>query len=431
MAQFRKDTYRYLPQETTLFETVMIADKFGNVTGANPSGMAVDAFGRMRVSQPLTLFDSFHRYQDNERINTANTANTTVVHDANSSSIICSVSTANNDYVYRESSRVFSYQPGKALQILQTYVLAPLQTNLRQRIGYFGKENGIFLEAVDNQLSFVIRNNSGGLMEEEKVLQENWNIDSLDGSGPSAYTLDISKAQIMFIDIEWLGLGTVRCGFVIDGQLIHCHSFHHSNIISQPYMGTACLPVRAEIENIGPTTNTSNLRLVCSTVISEGGYEPRGRQRTVGQLPNVSYTLSTAGVFYPVVALRLKSNREDGIVLPRNIHLLGKGGNGSTLQFKIVSGANVSGGTWVNAGDDSSVQYNMTSNTMIGGDSLKSGYIYVAQQGQSPITLDGDVFRYQLERNSFAGTNTTFVLAVAGSSNGDTCVGSIDWEEST
>ena len=80
MAQYRKDTNQFLPQEKTLFETVMLADRYGNVIGgANPSGMAVDAFGRARISSPLTLFDSFHRFQDNGKIGTANSAYLTII----------------------------------------------------------------------------------------------------------------------------------------------------------------------------------------------------------------------------------------------------------------------------------------------------------------------------------------------------------------
>jgi hypothetical protein len=84
MAQFRKDTHRFLDDGKTIFETVMLADQYGNaVGGANPTGMAVDAFGRARVSSPLTLFDSSHRYRDNGLWTTSNTAGTTYSHNAN------------------------------------------------------------------------------------------------------------------------------------------------------------------------------------------------------------------------------------------------------------------------------------------------------------------------------------------------------------
>lgn len=446
MAQFRKDTNTYLPQEKTLFEVVMLADQYGNVIGpANPSGMAVDAFGRARVSQPLTLFDSFHRYGDNGKIGTANSAGTTVTHDANSSSVICSIGTTSGNYVYRESNRVFAYQPGKSLQILQTFVMAPAQTGLRQRYGYFGSENGVFLEQDGHNIYFVRRSKSNGTVTETRVAQADWNIDTVDGSNtgptvegnpvanrnPSGLALDLTKAQILFHDIEWLGVGSVRAGFVINGKFVHCHTWNHANIVDNTYMTTACLPIRCEIENTATTGNTSNLRIICASVMSEGGYELRGRPRTVGQNPNTSYTLSTASTFYPVVALRLKSERADAIVVPKNISVLGLTGNGTRIAYRIITGATVTGGTWVDAGTDSAVQYNITGTAQSGGTSHVNGFAYVAQQGGNAIQLSDGEFQFQLERNSFAGTNSTFILAVAGYGNGDTCIGSIDWQEVT
>jgi hypothetical protein len=445
MAQFRKDLNQYLNQEKTIFETVMVSDQYGNLTGSNPSGMAVDAFGRARVSQPFTLFDSFHRYQDNGRISTANSNGTTVIHSTNSSSIICSIGTANGQYVYRESSRVFAYQPGKSLQILQTYVMAPAQTGLRQRYGYFGKDNGIFIEQDGHELFFVVRNRTNGSITETKVAQADWNIDTIDGSNtgawtegpppanrnPSGFTLDMSKAQIMFMDIEWLGLGTVRCGFVINGRFIHCHSFHHSNILAIPYMGTACLPVRTEIENTANTSNSSNLRIVCATVISEGGYELRGRPRTIGQDVGVEYNLTSANTWYPIACIRLKSEREDGIVLPKDISIAAVSASGSVIKYKVVVGANVSGGSWISAGNDSSVQYNINAASYTGGTDFVSGFTVVTNQSSSPIALGDGIFKYQLERNSFNGTNTVFMIAAQSSKAGDDVYSSIDWEEIT
>lgn len=446
MAQYRKDLNQYLNQEKTIFETVMLADQYGNIIGgANPSGMAVDAFGRARTSQPLTLFDSFHRFQDNGKIGTANSVGTTVTHDANSSSIVCSVGTSNGQYVYRESSRVFAYQPGKSLQILQTYVMAPPQTGLRQRYGYFGPNNGIFIEQDGHSLYFVIRNGSSGTVQEDRVAQADWNIDTLDGSNtgiwsegpsspnrnPSGITLDMTKAQIMFIDIEWLGLGSVRCGFVINGKFIHCHSFHHSNLISAPYMGTACLPVRAEIENTANTGNTSNLRIVCTSVISEGGYELRGRPRTVGHGANTGYDLSSADTWYPVAAIRLKSERQDAIVIPKDIHIGASSASGSVIKYKIVVGANVSGGLWVSAGTDSSVQYNINAASYTNGTDYVSGFVTVTNQASTPVSLADGLFKYQLERNSFNSTNTVFMIAVQTSKAGDDVFAAIDWEEVT
>lgn len=446
MAMFRKDTNTYLPQEKTIFEVVMIADQYGSVVGpANPSGTAVDAFGRARVSQPVTLFDSFHRYQDNGKIGTANSSGTTVTHDANSSSVLLNVGTANNNYVYRESNRVFAYQPGKSLQILETFVMAPAQTGLRQRYGYFNADNGFFLEQDGHDIYFVKRSKSTGTIVETRIAKADWNIDTLDGSNvgpspdgtptanrnPSGKTLDLSKSQILWHDIEWLGVGSVRVGFVIDGKFIHCHTWNHANSLDITYMTTACLPIRCEIQNTSATSNNSNLRVICATVISEGGYQLAGRPRTAGQFPNSAYTMASVGTYYPVVAIRLKSDRSDAIVIPKDISMMAKTGNGTTQRWAIVSGAAITGGSWVDAGSDSAVQYNITGTAMTGGTFLKSGYTYQAQQGSTPASLKDGEFVFQLERNNFTGSNTTFVLAVMPGGAGDTCVGSIDWEEVT
>ena len=116
MAQFRKDFHQYLGDNKTLFETVMIADKYGNLVGAaNPSGMAVDAFGRARTSVPVTLFDSQHRYVDNGKVNTANTAGGTFTHNTNTSMIELTIDSTPGAEVKRETSKAFPYQPGKSL----------------------------------------------------------------------------------------------------------------------------------------------------------------------------------------------------------------------------------------------------------------------------------------------------------------------------
>lgn len=411
------------------FEVMMLADKYGNlIGGANPSGMAVDAFGRARTAQPYTLFDSFHRYQDNGKISTATSVSgATVTHNANASLIECALNQTSGSYVYRESSRVFAYQPGKSLQILETFVLSTPKENLRQRYGYFSTENGVFLQTLGTEISFIIRSKSSGSVVENKVTQANWNIDPLDGTGISGKTLDITKAQILFIDIEWLGVGSVRCGFVIDGQFVHCHTFHHANFVTSTYMTTACLPIRAEIENIGATASNSTMKIICSTVISEGGYELRGRPHSIGTAINSAYTLTTAGTFYPVVAIRLKQTRLDGIVLPKNIHLLGTSNTGS-YQYKLFVNATVTGGTWVEM-TDSSIEYNITGTALSNGTELVSGYTTVSNQSAPVISLDAGLFKYQLERNSFTSTAFTFVLAVAPGQNGNTCVGSLEWEE--
>ncbi len=436
MAQFRIDKHEYLPQEKTLFEVVMLADQYGNQVGpANPTGVAVDAFGRARMSTPLTLFDSSHRFKDNGLWNTANTSgNSTVAFSTTEGLVNLNVTTAANAEVIRETTKVFSYQPGKSLQILSTFVMNPAQTNLRQRVGYYGTDNGIYLELSGNTVSFVQRSNTTGTISETRVNQANWNMDTLLGdvnSSPSSITLDISKAQIMFIDVEWLGLGTVRCGFVIDGQLIHCHSFHHANLITSTYMTTASLPLRQEIKNLGVTASNSTMKQVCSTVISEGGYELRGTQQSVGTPITAAYSMATKGVYYPIVSIRLRSTAMDAVVIMTALSILGTG-NGINYNWQIIAGGTVTTAAWTPAGADSAVEYTITGTAMTGGRVMASGFFNSSNQASPSVDiLKEALFKFQLERNTMANTTTTLTLALSAGTDTTTCFGSMDWEEIT
>jgi hypothetical protein len=432
MAQFRTDSHRYLNNGNTIFEVVMLADQYGNRIGpANPSGMAVDAFGRARVTTPLTLFDSSHRYRDNGLWSTANTAGSTYVFSADEGLVKLNVTTGANQEIIRETTKVFSYQPGKSLQVLNTFVMQSPKTGLRQRVGYFGANNGIYLEQSNSDIYFVERSWNTGALVETRVPQSSWNIDTLLGnvnSSPSHRTLDLTKAQILFSDIEWLGVGSVRCGFVIDGQLIHCHSFHHANYITSTYITTASLPIRYEIKNTSATSNNSTLKQICSTVISEGGYELRGSQQAIGTPITASRTLTTAGTFYPIVSLRLKATALDAVVILTALSCIAD--TASNFNWQVRASTTTTGGTWVSAGTDSAVEYNITGTGTSGGRTLASGYFTsTASTSASVDILKEALFKFQLERNSLTGTPFEISLVLAAKTNGESVYGSMDWEE--
>lgn len=431
MAQFNKDKNQLLSNNGTLYEVVMLADGDGSpITGANPTGTAVDAFGRARASQPFTLFESFNRYDDNEKFYEVLT-NASTSFGSDSASIDMIVGTSSGDLAVRETKRVFAYQPGKSLQILNTFVFEEGKVGLRQRVGYFGGNDGIFLEQDGDTTYFVKR--SQGI--DTRVAQSSWNVDTADGQGPSKFNLNIAAAQIFWMDVEWLGVGSVRCGFVYNGQFIHCHSFHHANTVTAPYMTTACLPIRYEIENTAGTSGGSTLKQICSTVISEGGYRLTGAQKSVGHTISgtgaVGRELSNAGTYYPVGALRLKDNRRDAIVIPTGVTIVPNStGNNSVINWRVYKGADVSGGSWTSAGSNSSVNYNLTPTSFSGGELITQGFVASSNQSaQSVALIDGDIFRYQLERN--ADSSETFLIVAATNTASDDVALSINWEEVT
>lgn len=414
----------------------------GLVTVGGFAPSATDAFGRQRMSQPYTLFDSNHRFADNGLWSTVTNVGGAATFNPDQGLVDLTVTTTANSEVIRETTKVFSYQPGKSLQIMSTFVFEPVKNNLRQRVGYYGAENGFFLEldSTEESLCFVERSKVSGVVTEKRISQmggvygfgdTGWNTDKLDGSGPSEITLDISKAQILFMDVEWLGVGTVRLGFVINGQFIVCHQFQHANLITSTYITTASLPLRYEIKNTGSTGSASTLKQICSTVISEGGYELRGTQQAVGTPITTPRTLTVAGTYYPVVALQLKATHLDAIAVLSAISILG-GGNNERYRWELRGNPTVTGGAWVSAGLNSAVEYNLTGTGVSGGKVIASGYTSASNQGSAPVDiLKEALFAFQLERDGLTGTPYPIALVVAGANASQIVYGSMDWEEVT
>jgi hypothetical protein len=410
------DNYRPLEQQDL---------SFANTAGSTN----FDAFGRMRTSSPLTLFDSSHRYADNGLWSTASGVSGSGSFNQNEGLMELNVTNSSGSFVTRETSKVFAYQPGKSLLNLNTFVMSPAKTGLRQRVGYFGADNGMYLELVDSTLNFVERSLVDGTpVTETRVPQSAWNADKLDGTGASGFTLDITKAQILWMDFEWLGVGSVRTGFVINGKFILCHTFHHANLIDSTYITTASLPLRYEIANTAATSGASKLKQICSTVISEGGYELRGLQQAVGTTITAPKALATAGTFYPVVSIKLKSTRLDAIVILTALSLMGVATG--IYNWKIIASGTTSGGTWTDAGANSSIEYKLNGTGVSGGRVLASGYFTSNAQGATSIDiLKEALFKFQLERNSFTGEAYELTLAIAASTNNELVHGSMDWEE--
>ena len=435
MAQFRTDLHKIdSGQVFTRYEVNMMSDRL------TPSGTLTDAFGRLRVSNPLTLFDSSHRYNDNGLWATSNTAgNSSYAFVNNQSMIAMTVGTTANAEVIRETLKVFTYQPGKSLLTLSTFAMNEPKANVRQRIGYYGAENGIYLENDGTTNYFVLRSNTSGTIVETKVAQTNWNVDKFDGTGYSAQStgiehidgIDVSKTNILWMDIEWLGVGDVRCGFVVDGKLIPAHIFHNDNKNLAPYMTTATLPLRYEIKNTGITASSSTLKQICSTVISEGGYNLFGTQQAIQTPVDAPIDLPQAGTYYNLISLRLKPTKLDAVAIVTAISILAITNN-SYYNWQIRANATTPNGTWVSAGNDSAVEYKIDASTITGGRVLASGFTTSTTQSSVPVDiLKEALFKFQLERNGLTNTPYELTLCAAASFAGSDIFAAMDWEEIT
>lgn len=419
------------PVDTQLYEVIKVqtcsgrplevTTTSGDTVYVQPATTAGDAFGRLRISQPFTIFDSQHRYQENDKWSTLTGVSGTTTYRANESVVDLNVTTRSGDYIYRETKRVFPYQPGKSFLNMSSFVFASGKTNLRQRVGLFGTQNGIYFEQSGNTNYLVLRSYISGSVNETRVAQSGWNLDAFDGNGPSNRILNTTKANIFWMDIEWLGVGDVRTGFVVDGHMEIAHIFHNDNQNTTSYMTTAVLPLRQEIENLNTTTSSSTAKQICATVASEGGYEGFSRRYNVS-LGTTEKNLAATGVSYPVISLRLPSGRLDAVVVPSNLNAIVT--SNQNVQFKVLLNPTLSGASFT-AHYNGNVEYDVTASGLSGGTDIIGGYIQ--NNGTLDITSINS-FNFQLGRTQ-AGVSDVFTVVMVPTSPNTKILADLSWFE--
>lgn len=399
-----------------------IADKkdgYGNNLVAFGDGPSIDAFGRVRVSNPFTEFDSHFEYdrQDTRWLHSA-TGTATATHLPNESSVKMVLGTLPGALVRRNTRTRFRYQPGKSLQIFETFCFNGGKIGVSQRVGYFDTQNGIFLELDGETVNLVRRTYTSGSVVDNKVAQASWNIDAMGGAGPSGKTIDWTKTQILVIDLEWLGVGRVRVGFNIDGATYYVHQFLNANTLDVVYMTTANLPLTYEMENsITASTSTSMIQ-ICSTVVSEGGFNPQGFIRSIDN--DVTERAVTTAAMLPILSVRLKSTYAKAQLQPLRIDVLGKTAN-FYMHYEVRVRGTLTSASFSAA--STAVEYDTVASALTGGDLVASGYIdpgggtsFTFIPEDIPLTSDG--------------TNTD-ILTVQGQAIGGTvsAVASVMWRE--
>lgn len=395
---------------------------------------SVDGFNRLKISQPFTIFDSQHRYQMNDKWNTFGVTGGTASYHLSESAIHITVGVTAGSKLTRETKRVFPYQPGKSLLVLNTFSMNTPKEGLLQRVGYFGitggatfgvPYNGVYVQQNGLTLSLCLA--SGSLNTITTANQSDWNGDKFDGSGSSGRTIDISKANIFWSDIEWLGVGDVRAGFFVDGKPVTAHTFHNDNINVSTYMTTAALPIRYELENLTSQAASSTMHQICSSVMSEGGYEGFSRRYNVTHNGASLKTLTTAGTQYPIIALRLNSNRLDSVIVPSNISIIVQetlNNKPDTVQYRLLLNPQITGNTWTTH-YNGNVDYNNTATAVTGGTDIIGGYI--SSSGAFSLSDIND-FNFQLGRSQ-VGVSDVIALTITPIYDGAKICADVSWFE--
>jgi hypothetical protein len=355
--------------------------------------MLADAFGRLRVSEPYTLGDYKHIYGIDSNFIDSTANGGTIIFQPNKACARLATATTNNSYAIHQTKFYHQYMPGKSQLIYSTFNFYNAVTGVTKRTGYFDEYNGIYLEqAGDGILSFVIRTNTSGTpTESERKTQAQWNVDKCNGTGPSGFNLLVDKTQILFIQFQWLGVGTVKLGFVHEGNFVVAHEFQHDNVLDVVYMSNPNLPVRCEIVSAG-SNPVAYMDQICSTVLSEGGYVESGQNWSA---LNTTLRPLASGASLPLFAIRLTNNFNT--YLNRMIVRLENYNIFSTkepLVYKVIklpnAAALTTGTAWVTVDTESGIEYNIGATTYSGGDIIASGYVPASASGKEGIASNAN-----------------------------------------
>jgi hypothetical protein len=385
----------------------------------------LDSFGRLRVSEPNILLDS-QMLSDIQPLlwDTATTGGGTVVHDAPNASAVLTVPAAVSS-VIRQTYRYWNYRAGQSFLATLTSVFGAAVPGVERELGFGDTSNGIFFrQTTAGGLELQVRSTSAS--GTQTVPQANWNVDPLDGTGPSGVTLDITKIQIFFLDIQWLGAGRVRCGFTIGGQKIIVHEFLHANLISSVYTTSAVLPIRYAINN---TTGASaaTLNQVCSSVVWEGGTEPPSYEASVDN--GVTSFLATT-TLTSLLAVRLRASHIRASIAALDFSVANLGSKNIRAVLLHFTAANAPAGLIFGDASGNASQFSTThvAVTEANGYRLQSSYVLNASSAKSG-TQTTAVDSYLRVAANIAGQSDVLVLAVQTLDTTSACVGTIAYRE--
>jgi len=395
-----------------------------------PDGGSLDAFGNLRVAEPFTIFDTKQitdnlplLYDDQQVSGTA----TTSVYTTNTAASVMGVAASTTGERVRQSFERHNYQPGKSQLIRLTGTFANQSadlTGITSRIGLFDGNNGILFSYEGGTMNAVVRSNTSGTPADDKVAQSSWNIDKMDGTGASGITLDFTKTLIMLIDMEWLGVGRVRVGFVAAGAPIYCHQFLHSNVNSLVYMSTPNLPVRYSIANDG-TGLATTMQHICSSVVSEGGQQENGIVVGISN-DTTEVTATNADTIYALKGIRLNASYLDHTVkVLRTTVLMTAAG---VFEWLLIFNPTVAGTFAYSQVTNTAIDEatGVSTNTVTGGTVIASDYGASTGSGGNASGGSGDAIDNALKLGSaINGTQDTIVLCVRATTSGRTFLGGL------
>ena len=395
----------------------------------------LDAFGRLRTSNPFNTFDIQFTYGlEPLFFEETNTNAGDVTHVANSSAArLTTGGTTSGDGTKFQTAEYFRYQPGKSQLVVWTCILGSKTSNVRKRIGLFDDDNGFFFEQDGSNLKIVRRTKTSGSVVDNAVNQSSWNLDVLNGSGPSGITLDESTDNIYVIDFQWLGAGRIRYGLDFGGQINYVHEIKFANTETVPFTVTGDLPFRAEIFNTATAAGTTTYDFTCMAISSEGGFNPLG---IPGSTQNTALrNVTTGNDPLPIISIRprttLNSITYRGTIIPKAFEIMSED---ASIRYEIVLNGSLTGASFANVDTtNSGVMVDVAATAISGGLIIDSGFLTGARDKTESGHIGEDLMNKLFLSNDVAGTTTdilTIAISIINSAGtASDCGGSFTWKE--
>lgn len=402
---------------------------------------SLDAFSRWRTSEPIRHFAFAGDYGENnltwEYLLAGTGAITT--RQAECAMRLSTGGVAAGARAVRQTRRYMRYSPGKSLFVAQTFAMSAPQANAKTIVGYGDDANGIFLVRDGTAISLVRRTSVSGVVVEEVAPQANWSEDKLDGSGASGITLDLTKSQILLIDLQFLGVGRVRVGFDIAGMIFIVHHFENANVRATAYMQSGCLPLRGEVVNTGAAGGTATLDMICASVEIEGGVgEDDREQRLVFNATRGVPGLTTGTALKPVLAIRAATKlgggaagtlANHGLINLKGIDL---GASGGAHYYEVwLNVASLTDASWQAVNAKSLAEFDIAATAFTtGADSVRVASGYIGATNSTPSSVLAQLSAsVPLVYGALAGQQDTLTICMRTITGAGVGYASLDWAE--
>lgn len=347
------------------------------------------------------------------------------------------VTTASGDKVTYQSRTFMRYWAYRTHQVSFAASFAEAQAGMVQRAGIFDDNDGFFFQYDSNGLHVVHRTSTSGVVVDNVVSQADFNEDLLDGDGPSGLNAGtdfrFDRGITYGIQYNWYGTQVGRFFIAYGGSVVYLHEFVFTGQLDGvPFMRSAMLPLRFQIENTAGVGATRTMRVgtMSHSVADDTSQDTFYKfSASTGTTP---ITVNSTTDWTDIIALRPKATvngiQNRGLLEISHWLLLAES---NSIEYRIIDNVTYTGGTWTSVNANSIAEFSVAPGTQVGTPRvIDVNYLYSGRTGgaQSPENLADANIRISLD--TLTGAQQCYVVQARKLGATDATVyGALTWKE--